>query len=220
MQKTKKISILSLIFVLSQGVVHAEEVKGVQLSDTAKVETKTITKKGESYIQSDVRRVTRGLRQKKVALFWASVYVAQVFTNAKADFSSIDKLRESLLSGVPVVVTMTFLRDVGIDKIVEGYQDVFKANAVNTEEAPFKGFLEAVKASGDVKDKQVFEFSFISDAAAKFEFKFKTGDKAPYVAKLLSKDQLEAFFKMWLGKPVDSGLEQLQEQLLKPSDKI
>ncbi|MBS1959057.1 MAG: hypothetical protein JST80_06255 [Bdellovibrionales bacterium] len=220
MHKIKHLRILGLILAFGVTMVHAEEIKGVKLSDSAKVDIKTITKKGESYVSKEIKRATKGLRQKKVAFFWASVYVAQVFTDAKLDFANIDKLRESLITGVPFVVTMTFVRDVGIDKIVDGYSNVFKGNGVKLDEEPFKDFLDAVKKSGDVKDKQVYEFQFINDAAAKFEVKFSTKDKVQYTAKGLTEEQFENFAKMWFGKAVDSGLEQLQEQMLKPDENI
>jgi hypothetical protein len=189
------------------GPASKKEIKGVKLSDSVMAEV------GGS--QVELKRVTSGLRQKKVAVFWASVYVAQVFTNANVDFTSIEKVRESLIAGLPVVVTMTFVRDVSIDKIVDGYKEVFSANGANVEQDPYAQILTAVKQSGDVKDRQTYYFTFAKSTAGKERFSFWTNGKERYALDDASPGVLDHLFTMWFGKAPDSGLEQLQEETLK-----
>ncbi len=180
------------------------EIKGVKLSETAKVDA-VLT----------LPRATQGLRQKKVVFAWFSVYVAQVFTDAKLDFSSIDKLNESLKKGMPLVLSMTFVRDVGIDKITDGFQEGFKENKIDTAAAPYSDFLKAIAASGDVKDGQQYIMVF-TENAGKESLSAQTNGKEIFSLKDQTPATVESFLSLWFGKPADSGLEQLQAQLLKP----
>ena len=188
------------------GAKSKTTVKDVVLSDSIRADIG-----GKSV---ELKRITSGLRQKKVALFWASVYVGQVFTNAPVDFTSIEKLNASLNAGLPVVVTMTFVRDVPIDKIVDGYKEVFTANGVKIDSEPYAKFLDAVKTSGDIKDKQTYYFTFAKSASGKNQMNFWTNGKERFALNDASAAQIKDFFGMWFGKAVDSGLEQLQEQFL------
>lgn len=189
------------------GAKSTKVVKDVTLSDTIRAEIG-----GKSV---ELKRVTSGLRQKKVALFWASVYVGQVFTNASVDFTSIDSVNSSLNAGLPVAVTMTFVRDIPIDKIVDGYKEVFEANGVKADEQPYAEFLDAVKKSGDIKDKQTYYFTFAKSAAGKNQFSFWTNGKERFILADTSPEVLKHLFGMWFGKAIDAGLVQLQEQWLK-----
>ena len=208
---------LALLFQLNLSPAHAlvklgpeikTDIKGVKLSESAKIDDATPA----------LNRVTQGLRQKKVVFAWFSVYVAQIFsTSTKPDFTSISNLKEALIKGLPVVVSMTFVRDVGIDKIVEGFKEVFEANKMDPKKAPYSDFLDAIQKSGDeVKDRQNFFFAF-NQTAGKESFSVQTNGKEIYTLMDQAPGATTPFFNMWLGKPVDSGLEQLQDQLLKPN---
>jgi hypothetical protein len=189
------------------GPASKKEIKDVKLSESIKADI------GGQV--TELKRATSGLRQKKVALFWASVYVNQVFTNGSVDFSSIAKVRESLVAGLPVMVTMTFVRDIPIDKIVDGYKEVFEANGVKADQAPYSDFLAAIKKSGDIKDKQTYYFTFAKSKAGKDLFSFWTNGKERFALSDAGSDGLHNFLGMWFGKATDSGLEQLQEEMLK-----
>jgi hypothetical protein len=184
----------------------AKDIKGVKLSEYAKLDDGV----------TSLPRITQGLRQKKVVFAWFSVYVAQVFSaTAKPDFSSVEKLRESLQKGMPLVFSMTFLRDVGIDKISEGFVEGFKENKMDVKVAPYSDFLSAVQKSGDVVDQQQYLFVF-SENAGKESLSFQTHGKEIFSLKDQAQATIESFLDLWFGKPADSGLEQLQNQLLKP----
>ena len=185
------------------GSKATQKIKDVELSESVKLGS------------ANLKRATQGLRQKKVVLAWFSVYIAQFFTNSTADFSSVGNLKAALAKGTPTVVAMTFLRDVGIDKIVDGFKDVLKENKSDISQKPFSDFIDAVKKSGDVKDKQTYFFTF-SQNGEKESVSFQTNGKEMFSVKEGAPGTISSFFNLWLGKPVDSGLEQLQEQVLKP----
>jgi len=201
-------------------VAHSDAVTGIELGAASKHDIKDVkllegVKLDLGGKPLELKRVTSGLRQKKVALFWFSVYVNQVFTNSKVDFGSLDQFRKSLMDGLPVVVTMTFLRDISIDKIVDGYREVFEENGVEPKAKIYSGFLDAIQKSGDVKDRQTYSFAFTHDSAGKNRFSFWTNQHEFYSLNDVKTADLENFFSMWYAKPSDSGLEQLQEQILK-----
>ena len=192
------------------GTATSQKIKDIPLSDMIKINL------GGKPIE--LKRVTQGLRQKKVALFWASVYVAQIFSNSKIETTSIEGLRNSLLKGLPTVVSMTFLRNIDIKKILDGYKEVFTENGIKTEVTPYSKFLEAVQKTGDVKDGQTYYFVFSGDEK-KAGLSFWTNGKEQFSINDGDTNVLGNFLKMWMGKAPDSGLEQLQGYLLKP-DKI
>lgn len=194
-------------FALAQfGDTTTTEIKGVKLADSLKID--------DAKAPVSLKRVTQGLRQKKVVLIWASVYVAQIFSNAPAEFVSVETLKASLLKGIPIAVSMTFVRDVGIEKIVDGFKDVLKENKIDETKAPLSDFVAAVKSSGDVKDQQSYYFVFQAKEG-KESVSFQTKGKEWFTVVDGAPGTHEKFLNLWLGKPVDSGLEKLQEQLLK-----
>ncbi len=224
----KNFQILLILGFLLQSTLPTSAFALVKAGPTGKTEIKEL-KLTES-VQADeagaaLPRVTQGLRQKKIVFAWVSVYVAQFFTAAKPDFSSIEKLKDSLNAGRPLVVSMTFLRDVGNEKIVNGFKEVFEKTGVDVKADPFSKCLDAVKTIGEVKDHQVLYFVF-TKGKDKDTFSAQTNGKEFYSLSD-APGKLDSFLNMWVGTPklkengkdreeFDSGLEQLQKQLLKP----
>jgi hypothetical protein len=205
---------LMLLVQFSMNSVHAmvwlgadakTDIKGVKLSDSAKTDASS----------PNLTRITQGLRQKKVVFAWFSVYAAQIFSSApKPDFSSVESLKGSLTQNLPAIVSMTFVRDVEIEKIIEGFTEVFSANKMDATKVPYRDFLSALKRSGDIKDMQKFYFVF-SSAENKSSFSVQTDGKEIFSLKNQMPEVVNSFFNMWLGSAPDSGLEQLQGQFLK-----
>lgn len=191
--------------LVKMGTAEKTEIKDIALTSSVQLDEKSPA----------LKRVTQGLRQKKVVMAWFSVYVAQFFSNGAAEFKSVSTLKDSFLKNLPLVVTMTFVRDVGNDKIVDGFKEVFKENKIDVESAPYKNYIEAVRASGDITDRQVFTFAFTREKG-KESIRFQTRGKELFAVDGQPEGTISNFLNMWLGKPVDSGLEQLQEQVLKP----
>jgi hypothetical protein len=159
----------------------------------------------------ELKRITQGLRRKSIAIVWVSVYVAQVFSAdpKTADLKSIDALRESLLKNLPLVVSMTFVRDVDVGKLVDGYKEVFEKNSVPMEKAPYDGILKSVRLAGDVTEGQTYFFTF-----TKGTFTFETKGSKPYTVKDLDESTQRNLLKMWFAEPADSGSKKMQVKLL------
>lgn len=113
------------------------------------------------------------------------------------------------------MVTMTFLRDVGIGKIVDGFKESFSENGIKAEAAPYSKLLDGVKQSGDVKEGQIYYAVFSGDEQ-KAQISFQTNGKEYFVMNDADNTTLTNILKIWFGKPADSGLEELQKQFLKP----
>jgi hypothetical protein len=86
---------------------------------------------------------------------------------------------------------------------------------MDVNSAPYKDFIGAVQKSGDVVDGQQYFFVF-SENVGKDSLSFQTHGKEFFSLKDQSPASVESFLNLWFGKPADSGLEQLQNQLLKP----
>ena len=184
-----------------------QEIKGLKLSESVQISDGGV----------GLSRITQGLRQKKVVFAWFSVYVTQIFSStAKPNFTSVEQLKSSLGLGYPLVVAMTFVRKVEISKISDGFTEVFKENKIDADQVPYRDFIAAVKASGDVSDRQTYFFVF-DQAAGKESLSVQTNGKEIFTLKDQSPGTIGSFLNMWLGKPTDSGLEQLQKSLLKPN---
>ena len=181
-----------------------------KLSDVTVSEWVTVDFDGKNI---QLKNATSGLRQKQILFAWPSVYAAQIFTNGKVDQSSVEALRDSLLSHLPVVVSMTFVRDVDFKKIVDGFTEVLKENNVDVKAAPYVTFLGAVQSAGDLKNGQTLWFVFNQSKDGE-QFSFQANDRELFVVNNGKVGTLKNFFSMWLGKPVDSGLTKLQQQLL------
>ncbi len=213
MRSLLAIVVLSFIASPAFALIEMGPKSATKIKDTTLVESVTSADAAGKPVV--LKRFTQGLRQKKVALFWVNVYVAQMFSAQKPDFASIDKLRASIAKGIPAVISMTFLRDIGVSKIIDGFKEGLKENGVKTDAAPYSKFLDAVKASGDVKDGQTYHVAFSGDDK-KVTISFQTNGKEYFNMADADAATMDSLLKIWVGKPVDSGLEKMQEQLLKP----
>ena len=185
------------------GPKTAIKIKDVSLSENVKLAV------GASSVL--LRRVASGLRYKKIAFITANVYVGQFFSGAKVDQTSLVSLKDSLLKNPPTVLTMTFLRDVGAEKLSNGFKETLGENNIKADQEPFNRFLEAVKTAGEMKEGESYDMVFGSGlflfSAHGIEY-FRLDNASPEV--------MNSFMMIWLGKAPDSGLESLQKDFLKP----
>jgi hypothetical protein len=175
----------------------------IKIKDVALAESVKLTS-GTGSVQ--LKRIASGLRYKKIAFITVNVYVGQLFSNAKVDQSSLGALKDSLYKNQPLAFTMTFLRDVGAEKLANGFKETLGENNVKVDQSPFKEFLDAVKAAGEMKEGDTYDCVFSGNS---FSFsahgnEFYHLDNAP-----------AEFMLIWFGKAPDSGLESLQKDLLK-----
>ena len=179
------------------------KIKDVALSENVKLTNGATS--------SQLKRVASGLRYKKVAFITANVYVGQLFSNVKVDQSSLSSIQDSLAKNPPSVMTLTFLRDVGAEKLSNGFKETLSENKVKIDQEPFNQFLETVKTAGDMKEGESYALVFGSNS-----FSFSAHGKEFYHLDQASSEILNSLMMIWFGKAPDSGLESLQKDLLKP----
>lgn len=187
---------------LEFGPKTTTKIKEVALSESVKLTT------GSTTVQ--LKRVASGLRYKKVLFVTANVYVGQLFSNAKVDQSSLSALKDSLAKTPPSVMTLTFLRDVGADKLSNGFKETLSESGVKVDQDPFTKFLDAVKTAGEMKEGESYELVFSGNS-----FSFSAHGSEYYRLDGASAETLGSFMMIWFGKAPDSGLESLQKDLLK-----
>jgi len=159
-----------------------------------------------------------GLRKKKVAVFWAKVYVGQIFAApGLKPPTTLAEARETLMKQPIVAISMTFLRDVGASRVKDGFEDSLEANGMDPNSEELKPLFTIVEKGGDAKDtlpitlvmerrKDGTEWLHYENAKGEIQ---STGFKPGVISKLLS---------IWVGKPADSGMERLQNQFIGKSD--
>ena len=155
-----------------------------------------------------------GLRFKKVVLVKAKVYVGQLFLSEPNSFvRDRAKALDSLQSAKAVVMQMHFLRDVEGKTLEEAFRDSLKENKVSIDQEPIQKFLAAVKAGGPAKEGKALVVAG-EKVGGKELVTYEGSDGKP-----ITIEGGEGFrrqvFSLWLGEPTDSGVENLQEGLLK-----
>jgi hypothetical protein len=161
----------------------------------------------------------KGLRRKKVALFWAKVYVGQVFTgDALSAPKSISEAYEALTKQNAVAISLTFVRHVNADKVVDAFADSFNENGIDPKtDASVKPLLEVLKKGGDMNDKQTMTVALTKAADGGETIAYDNG-KGDVQTASLEKGTSAKVLKLWFGKPADSGVERLQKQFLGQED--
>jgi hypothetical protein len=155
-----------------------------------------------------------GLRFKKVVLIKARVYVGQLFVSDAAVFSrEKEKALESLAPMKAVAMQMTFLRNVDANTVQEAFRESFKENKISMDEAPIQKFLAAVKAGGEATENKTLTIA--SEVVGGKEFVTYEGTNKNPITIEGPGGFRRQIFSLWLGKPTDSGVEHLQEGILK-----
>jgi hypothetical protein len=181
-----RVACVVLAGLLLGPIVYAGQIEGVAFPDQVTVGTADLTLNG------------MGVRIKKVAFIGVKVYAAALYLPAKeADPAKI------LAADEPKQLVMHFLyKEVGKDKLLEGWNDGFKNNSggalatLKDQIATFDGFWS------DMKRDDVAVLTYIPGQGTKVEIKGKEMGVIP------GKDFAAALFAIWLGpKPPNESLK-------------
>lgn len=198
---------LSLLFPLISSAATLETqpgdkaLEGVKLAKSAKFSGKAL------------EAVGAGFRFKKVVFVKAKVYVGELFLDKPADFvRTTEGALASLDKSSALAMQLTFLRNVEAKDVQGAFQDALKENGVNVEEPAMKKFLEAVKAGGGAMDGK----TLVVAAERKGGKEIVTYEDSAGKAEAIEGGAgfIRQIFSLWLGKPTDSGVENLQEGIL------
>ena len=165
--------------------------------------------------------VSAGIRKKKVVVFNAKVYVAQLFVDSKSKFlklpagADVAKDQTSLnaigtLS--KVALRLEFLRELSAEKIVNSFDEALKANNLSPQSDPGLGkILDAVKRNGNVSSGDAI--SIVGINGTDKDRLLIENDRG--VSATIEGDAklVDHFFSIWFGVPADGGLRELKEDL-------
>ncbi len=150
-----------------------------------------------------------GLRKKKVVLVKVSVYVAAHYVGQPQDWRS-DDAAASLKRQSKRFLTLTFLRDVGGDKIKGAFADSLESNGLDPKRDDIAKVLTALTT--DMKEGSRMTFLGLTDPG-KPQKLIVSGAQGP--VEISGATVVDDIWKMWFGKPADGGIEELQDQLAK-----
>jgi len=178
---------------IAQTELGTQEVEGVKLFKSL-----TLTLDGKI---TPLHPIAAGLRKKKIVLFWAKVYVIQFFASGEN------------LEGSPVsAISLTLKRDLTSTQIREGFGHSLKTNGYDLDSPDFKPIADALRTLGNLKDGSTLWIGLAKnpDESGTIYLENAKGDLQNIVVK---PGVIGQFMSIWWGKPSDSGMEALQEEL-------
>lgn len=166
-----------------------------------------------------LRLYASGLRKKKVALFWAKVYVGQIFATEglKVPPASMEDAYETIAKQPLVAITLTFLRDVGVGRQKDAFEDSLQTNGIDPKSEIMKPLFAIVEKAGDAKDTLTTTIVFERRKDGAEWIHYENG-KGELQSQSLENGMNRKILSIWLGKPADSGMERLHRQFLGKSD--
>ncbi len=158
-----------------------------------------------------------GLRRKKVAVFWAKVNVVQVFasdTKKIAPGTPVSAVHEELSSkNGTVAIALTLLRDLTPSQIKDAFQDALNKNGVDPLSAALTPLMEVISALGK-QDEGGTIWIVMQKRPDGLETVYFEDFKGRLHTVRLTSGQIKNLLLIWFGKPADSGMEQLQDQMI------
>lgn len=165
-----------------------------------------------------LNRYVAGLRKKKIAIFWAKVYVGQIFsTPGLSAPKTMPEALETLTKQPLVAITLSFKRDVGIDRMKDAFRESLKENEIDPDSAAMKPLFEAIAKSGGMKDKETTTILLSRTPTGEESFRFENG-KGELQSSVVEAGSVKKILTMWVGKPADSGAERMQKEFLGQED--
>lgn len=156
-----------------------------------------------------------GLRNKKVLIVNAKVYVLQIFSDNKAGFSRDANALSSLVNNSKTIaLKISMLRTVDAPSLAVSFKEAIQANGYAID-AEIQKLLKVVEtgAEGTQGKDLLLVLSKTSDPkTVLFQYQDSKGKIVSLNTEIAS---LSKVLAIWLGKPADSGLAALKEQLLK-----
>lgn len=188
----------------------AKVLNGVNLKATA-----TLNDKDGRPTPLKLEILGAGLRTKQVLIAEVKVYVAQLFSDNKAGFSRDANTGLSTLvqSSSRVALKLDMLRTVSAASLVTSFKEALAANnyALDAELTNALGLMEK---GADATSGKSITLLMTKDGGKTNLYYEDT--KGVTVSMSASPEMMKKIMSIWLGKPVDDGLDALKTQMLKP----
>jgi hypothetical protein len=177
-----KLLLVGAIGLLSAGLAHGKECKGVNFPDQVQVAGSTLALNG------------LGMRQAtafKINVYVAGLYVAKTSNDPTA----------ILGSNTPKEMALQFVRNVGADDIAKGFNEGLEKNAKN-ELPAFKDRIAMLNGwIGDMKTGDKLTFVHTPGAGVQLDV------NGTVKGTIKGDDFAKAFFSIWLGDPPNPELK-------------
>lgn len=189
----------------------AKKLAGVTLSQTA---TGSVQNSKGAATDVSVTLLGAGLREKKVLIVNAKVYVAELFSNNEAGFSrtSDGALASLANNSTAVALKISMLRTVSASQLASSFEEALQANNIPLE-GEMKQLLAFVENSADGVNGKSLTMLMVKEGADATTIFYE--DTAGSVKQFTgSATLINKVMAIWLGKPVDKGIAECKSQLL------
>ena len=173
----------------------------------------------EAWLQTPYQEIKlgilgKGIREKEIFLFISvNVYVAQMFSSSPFAFiRSRSFALSSLKSMKAVAMSMTFLRDVELDRVLDSWETSLEANNVDITKPEIKFFLDSVKNGGKARKGKSFVLIGERLGNGTEAITYQSSEKSYTI--FGAEDFIQSIFSVWFGKNLDSDLDKLRTQIL------
>lgn len=224
----KTIGLLTVFLALALGFAFSAQATVTIKTEAAseKFEDVTLLKKATLEIdstKSELNQVSHGLRKKAVfGLVPVRVYVLELLaSNASKLDKTEDGFLKSLPASGPVILHITFLRDLPGTKISEAFKEGLEKNGIKTLTPELEQVLKVISEIKEFKKNESFSIAVSWKEVEKDKVKSteatvylqQTGGEIKSVSG--SPVFAENFLSIWFGQPSDSRLGDLKKSLIK-----
>lgn len=205
----------------------AEEAKPAAETTTVTIKTEAANEKFEDVTllskanlelpgsKAELSAVSHGLRKKAVfGLVPVRVYVLELLAS---NASKLDKTEEGFLKSLPasgpVMLHITFLRDLPGNKISDAFKEGLESNGIKTLTPELEKVLKEISEIKEFKKNESFSIAISWKEKEATVYMQQTGREIKSVAG--APEFAENFLSIWFGKPSDSRLGDLKKSLVK-----
>lgn len=185
----------------------AEKFEDVTLLEKATLEIDTT--------KSELNKVSHGLRKKAVfGLVPVRVYVLELLASNSAKLEKTeDGFLKSLPASGPVLLHITFLRDLPGTKISEAFKEGLESNGIKTLSPELENVLKEIATIKEFKKNESFSIAIAWKEKEATIYMQQTGAEIKMVSG--ASEFADNFLSIWFGKPSDSRLGDLKKNLIK-----
>lgn len=137
-----------------------------------------------------------GLRVKKIMMIKIKAYIGEYFADANTQ-----------------AMHLQFLRDIDAEKIMGSFKEALEFNSIDLKNSDIQAFLKAVAKDGDVKENS--SMTILSTRTPSQELLSYESPTGEITTLKVSSGLGQKIFSIWLGKPADEGMAELQKNFVK-----
>jgi len=197
---------LSFADAVQVGPASNQSVNGITLDQSLTIQSGALSE--------NMALIAAGLRSKKVAgMFNVKVYVAEVLgTQASSFVKSASGATASLVAMNGWAIRLTFVRTVDAGTVQSSFQEALTANGYDLTDKDLTAFLKLVSDGEDANSGTTMTISVLKGTAGQVVvYQDSSGAIKSFTA---STDISTKIANIWFGTPADSGLANLQSDLL------